>query len=49
MEGKNWITLEINDDHYFCGTDDINIKFTELFQLYNHDALDKYIASAYCL
>jgi hypothetical protein len=22
-EGKNWITLGINDEHYFCGNDDI--------------------------
>jgi hypothetical protein len=48
-EGKNWITLGINDEHYFHGNDDINIEFSELFQLYNHDALDKYIISAYCL
>jgi hypothetical protein len=48
-EGKNWITQGINDEHYFRGNDDINIKFSELFQLYNHDSLDKPIASAYCL
>jgi hypothetical protein len=30
-EGKNWITLGINDEHYFCETDDINIAFSELF------------------
>jgi hypothetical protein len=48
-EGKNWITLGINDEHYFRRTDDINIEFAELFQLYNHDTLDKSIISAYCL
>jgi hypothetical protein len=47
--GQNWIILGINDEHYFHGTDDINIKFTKLFQLYNHDALDKSMISAYCL
>jgi hypothetical protein len=26
MDGKNWIVLGINDDHYFRGTDDINIE-----------------------
>jgi hypothetical protein len=46
---KNWIILGINDEHYFRGTDDINIQFAELFQLYNHEALDKSIISAYCL
>jgi hypothetical protein len=48
-DGKNWIILGINDEHYFRGTDDINIEFAELFQLYNLDALDKSIISAYCL
>jgi hypothetical protein len=48
-DGKNWIVLGINDEHYFCRTYDINNKFAELFQLYNHDALDKSIISAYCL
>jgi hypothetical protein len=47
--GQNWIILEINDEHYFRGTDYINIEFAELFQLYNHDALDKSMISAYCL
>jgi hypothetical protein len=44
---KSWITLGINDEHYFCGTDDIDIEFAKLFQLYNHDTLDKSIISAY--
>jgi hypothetical protein len=48
-EGKKWITLGINDEHYFHGTDDININFSELFQLYNHDGLDKSLVNAYCL
>jgi hypothetical protein len=30
-EGQNWITLGINDEHYFRGNDDINIEFAELF------------------
>jgi hypothetical protein len=30
-DGQNWIILGINDEHYFRGTDDINIKFGELF------------------
>jgi hypothetical protein len=49
QHGQNWIILGINDEHYFRGNDDINIKFAELFQLYNHDALDKSMISAYCL
>jgi hypothetical protein len=49
QHGQNWIILGINDEHYFRGNDDINIEFAELFQLYNHDALDKSMISAYCL
>jgi hypothetical protein len=49
QHGQNWIILGINDEHYFRGTDDINIEFAELFQLYNHDALSKLMISAYCL
>jgi hypothetical protein len=48
-DGQNWIILGINDEHYFRGTDDINIEFAKLFQLYNHDSLDKSMISAYCL
>jgi hypothetical protein len=48
-DGNNWIILGINDEHYFRGTDDINIEFAELFELYNHDALDKSMISAYYL
>ena len=48
-EGKNWIMLGIKDEHYGRGNDEINIEFVELFQLYNQDAIDKAIVSAYCL
>jgi hypothetical protein len=49
QHGQNWIILGITDEHYFRGTNDINIEFAELFHLYNHDALDKSMISAYCL
>jgi hypothetical protein len=49
QHGQNWIILGINDEHYFHGTGDINIEFAELLQLYNHDALNKSMISAYCL
>jgi hypothetical protein len=49
QHGHNWIILGINDEHYFRGNDDINIEFAKLFQLYNHDALDNLMISAYCL
>jgi hypothetical protein len=47
-DGKNWIMVAITDEHY--GRNDVmNIKFCELFQLFNQDALDKSLLSAYCL
>jgi hypothetical protein len=30
-ERENWITLGIKDEHYFLGTDEINIEYSELF------------------
>ena len=41
--------LVIKDQQYVCGDDVINIEFSELFQLFNQDALDKSLISAYCL
>jgi hypothetical protein len=47
-DGKNWIMVAITDEHY--GRNDVmNIEFCELFQLFNQDALDKSLLSAYCL
>ena len=47
-DGQNWIMMAIKDEHY--GRNDvINIEFSELFQLFNQDALDKSMLSAYCL
>ena len=48
--GANWIVLKVTEKHYGKDTDDmISIEFDELFQLFNQDALDKSIISAYCL
>jgi hypothetical protein len=48
-EGKNWILLGYRNEHYGHGDGEIMIEFDELFQLYNQDAIDKAIVSAYCL
>jgi hypothetical protein len=47
-DGQNWIMVAIKDEHY-GRTDVMNIEFCELFQLFNQDALDKSLLSAYCL
>ena len=47
-DGQNWFMVAIKDKHY-GRTDVMNIEFCELFQLFNQDALDKSLLSAYCL
>ena len=48
--GANWIMPRVTKKHYGKEVDDmIVIEFVELFQLFNQDALDKLITSAYCL
>lgn len=48
-EGKNWINLEVKEEHYGRGTAQVQVEFEELFQLFQQDAIDKSIVSAYCL
>jgi hypothetical protein len=48
-EGLTWIVLEIEDEHFFRGNQEIHIEVCELFQLFNQDALDKSIVSCYYL
>lgn len=46
---ENWINIAHRNEHYGHGDDVVMIEFDELFQLYQQDALDKSIMSAYCL
>jgi hypothetical protein len=48
-ESKNWIYAGYKHHHYDHGDGFLLIKFLELFQFYQQDALDKIIVSAYCL
>ena len=48
-EEKNWINLEVKEEHYGRGTAQVQVEFEELFQLFQQDAIDKSIVSAYCL
>ena len=36
-------------EEYFFRAEEIHVEFSELFQLYNFDALDKSLMSYYCL
>ena len=48
-KGENWIYCAYKNEHYGHGDGHIMIEFCELFQLYQQDALDKAVISAYCL
>ena len=40
--------VQVEEDHYFHKKA-LAIEYSELFQLFNQDALDKSIVSCYCL
>ena len=46
---ENWIYAKFQNEHYGHGQGFDLIEFSELFQFYNGDAIDKSIVSAYCL
>ena len=48
-EGYTFMYLRYQKMHYGHDTGNLPIEFSELFQLYQQDALDKSILSAYCL
>jgi hypothetical protein len=48
-EGSIMLVVAVRDEHYFRGDDEIHVDFSELFQLYKNDALDKSLISCYCL
>ena len=42
------LMVNVKEEHYFHEKA-LSVKYSELFQLYNQDALDKSIVSCYCL
>ena len=42
------LMVQVKKDHYYHEKP-VTIEYSELFQLYNQDALDKSIVSCYCL
>ena len=48
-KGANWIHIGIKNEYYVSVDGVLMIEFVELFQLFNQDAIDKAIHSAYCL
>jgi len=45
---QDFLLMQITKDH-FLGQDLVHIEFDEFFQLFNQDALDKSLVSAYVL
>jgi hypothetical protein len=45
---REFVLMKIIEDH-FLGEDLVHIEFDEFFQLFNQDALDKSLLSAYVL
>jgi hypothetical protein len=45
---REFVLMKITEDH-FLGEDLDHIEFDEFFQLFNQDALDKSVISAYVL
>ena len=42
------LMVQVEEDHYF-NKKALSVEYSELFQLFNQDALDKSIVSCYCL
>ena len=42
------LMMNVNEKHYY-NEKALSVEYSELFQLYNQDALDKSIVSCYCL
>ena len=47
-KGRIMIVAKVPHEYYFRA-EKIHVEFSELFQLYNFDALDKSLMSCYCL
>ena len=48
-KSANWINIGIKNEYFGNGDGVLMIEIVELFQLFNQDAIDKAILSAYCL
>ena len=48
ISNRESLMVNVRKDHYFHEKA-VSVEYSELFQLYNQDALDKSIVSCYCL
>ena len=48
ISNRESLMVNVKNDHYYHEKA-VSVEYSELFQLYNQDALDKSIVSCYCL
>ena len=48
ITNRESLMVNVKKDHYFHEKD-VSVEYSELFLLYNQDALDKSVISCYCL
>ena len=48
ISNRESLMVNVKEEHYFHGLA-ISVEYSELFQLFNQDALDKSLVSCYCL
>ena len=48
ISNRESLMVQVKKDHYYHQKP-VTVEYSELFQLYNQDALDKSIVSCYCL
>ena len=48
ISNRESLMVNVNKDYYYHEKA-VTVEYSELFQLYNQDALDKSIVSCYCL
>ena len=48
ISNRESLMVNVKKDHYYHEKA-VSVEYSELFQLYNQDALDKSIVSCYCL
>ena len=48
ISNRESLMVNVKEEHYFHEKS-LSVEYSELFQLYNQDALDKSIVSCYCL
>jgi hypothetical protein len=49
VKGDIMLIAAVRDENYFCGDDEIHMKFEELFHLFNQGTMEKSLVGSYFL